>query len=182
MQFWRRSGKFTFPAWWIFHRVGLSNHVILRLVPTNCMRACTAVITEISYNNCPMPYRAEIEFIDKADWAKELSILFEEVFDSAGHISRECQNKDSEAGVAYAKIKAVYPKLKKKMLEESNPEELMQHENVRVLGKIWELAERNNLIFHKKLQGIIDSREKTEEEYDEKDKKNKKRREPAYWP
>ena len=37
-----------------------------RLVPTNCMRACTAVVTEISYNDSKndfQRYRAEIEFI-----------------------------------------------------------------------------------------------------------------------
>lgn len=59
-----------------------------RLVPTNCMRACTAVVTEMSYNNSTVEnasYRAEIEFIRAQDWRKELEILFEEVFDDSGH-------------------------------------------------------------------------------------------------
>lgn len=60
-----------------------------RLVPTNCMRACTAVITEISYNTDTMPYRAEIEFIDPEDWRRELKILFQELLDSNGAVSRE---------------------------------------------------------------------------------------------
>ena len=47
-----------------------------RLVPTNCMRACTAVVTEISYNNGGEQYRAQIEFISHADWARELTTLF----------------------------------------------------------------------------------------------------------
>jgi len=37
-----------------------------RVVPTNCMRACTAVVTEMSYNDSEdeeSKYRAEIEFI-----------------------------------------------------------------------------------------------------------------------
>jgi hypothetical protein len=39
-----------------------------RVVPTSCMRACTAVVTEISWNESDKPsekYRAEIEFISK---------------------------------------------------------------------------------------------------------------------
>lgn len=37
-----------------------------RLVPTNCIRACTAVVTEMSWNASDDPfrkYRAEIEFV-----------------------------------------------------------------------------------------------------------------------
>jgi hypothetical protein len=43
-----------------------------RLVPTNCLRACTVVVTEISYNYEETPYRVEVEFIMANDWAKEL--------------------------------------------------------------------------------------------------------------
>jgi len=82
-----------------------------RLVPTNCMRACTAVVTEISYNDDKAPskkYRAEVEFIKPEEWHRELKVLYEEVFDQEGRISREVGNADSEAGIAYAKIRAVY--------------------------------------------------------------------------
>lgn len=54
-----------------------------RLVPTNCMRACTAVVTELSYNYSKVEaakYRAEIEFIKPEEWRKELDILFKEAF------------------------------------------------------------------------------------------------------
>ena len=60
-----------------------------RLVPTNCMRACTAVVTEISYNdstNPRMKYRAEIEFIRPEDWQKELHILYKEIIDESGQL------------------------------------------------------------------------------------------------
>lgn len=53
-----------------------------RLVPTSCMRACTAVITEISYNHGSESYRAEIDFVDAEDWRFELKILFEEMLES----------------------------------------------------------------------------------------------------
>jgi ATPase subunit of ABC transporter with duplicated ATPase domains len=80
-----------------------------RLVPTNCMRACTAVVTELSWNSSQDPkckYRAEIDFIKAADWQKDLELSFDEMLDSNGEVSRECSNEDSEAGIAYAKIKA----------------------------------------------------------------------------
>lgn len=155
-----------------------------RLVPTNCMRACTAVITEISYNDQSVPYQAAIEFIDKADWAKELKILFDDLIDSStGRLNWESRDQDTDSGIAYAKIKAVYPKLTKEMMEQSSVESLLTHQNARVLGKTWNLSERNSTVFYKKLQNIIDSKEKTEEEETKEDGKQKKRpKEPAYWP
>jgi len=78
-------------------------------VPTNCMRACTAVVTELSWidsNDENAKYRALIEFIKPEDWEKELSILFKDLLDGSGKVSKEATNPDSEAGVVYAKIKA----------------------------------------------------------------------------
>lgn len=57
-----------------------------RLVPTNCMRACTAVVTELSYNhssNEAAKYRAEIEFIKPEEWRKELNVLFKGISPTA---------------------------------------------------------------------------------------------------
>ena len=78
-----------------------------RLVSTNCMRACTAVVTEISYNTDDVPYRAQIEFISSADWERELKVLFQDLLDADGKVSRECTNEETDAGIAYAKLKAV---------------------------------------------------------------------------
>lgn len=79
-----------------------------RLLPTNCMRACTAVVTEISYNIKNELYRAEIEFISQDEWRKELAVLYQELLDASGNIARDAaMNEDSEAGIAYAKLKAV---------------------------------------------------------------------------
>jgi hypothetical protein len=58
-----------------------------RLVPTNCMRACTAVVTEMSWNvgdDENDRYRAEIEFIKPTEWERELRVLFEEIIDGSG--------------------------------------------------------------------------------------------------
>jgi hypothetical protein len=53
------------------------------------MRACTAVVTEISLNTSQdenAKYRAEIEFIQAEDWERELRILFAELLDSNGNV------------------------------------------------------------------------------------------------
>jgi hypothetical protein len=150
-----------------------------RLVPTNCMRACTAVVTEMSWNSSDdenAKYRAEIEFIQPEDWEKELRVLFGELLDGSGNISREAYNEDSEAGVAYAKIKAVYPQKTKEDLVNSNIRELMREPAIRnVLGTTKTVAEARSDRFYRILQTFVDSKEKSTD-----DKKQKK--EMEYWP
>jgi GTPase SAR1 family protein len=134
-----------------------------RLVPTNCMRACTAVVTEISYNKIDTEsakYRAEIEFIQPKDWQRELAVLFQEVFDRQG-LSKDANNPDSLAGVAYAKIRAVYPKHTKDMLRNSTIEQLMNVPSVRgILGTIKRIQSRDCENFYQRLQLYVDSQQK----------------------
>ncbi|CAN8102464.1 unnamed protein product [Discula destructiva] len=110
------------------------------LVPTNGMRACTASATEISYNYSGDPsqlYRAEIEFISAADWAQELKILLADLLGGSGNISTDCTNPDTDAGLAYAKIKAVYPNKTRKMIAASTPDALANENSVRrLLGDV----------------------------------------------
>jgi uncharacterized protein YlxW (UPF0749 family) len=172
-----------------------------RLVPTNCMRACTAVVTEMSWNandDEGSKYRAEIEFIKPAEWERELRVLFEEIIDGSGSISREVGNPDSQAGIAYAKIRAVYWRLTKDDLIESSIEKLMTDQSVRgLLGTTKYVKDRYCDTFYKTLQHYVDSKEKPEltkdsdnEEEDnskgtsDKDKKKKKtrKREQEFWP
>jgi GTPase SAR1 family protein len=135
-----------------------------RLVPTNCMRACTAVVTEISYNNInneSARYRAEIEFVQPEDWRRELKVLFEEVFDAKG-ISKDAHNPDSIAGVAYAKIRAIYPKHTKDMLRNSTIDQLMSVPSVSgILGTIKCIQSRDCASFYQRLQHYVDSQQKS---------------------
>ena len=150
-----------------------------RLVPTNCMRACTAVVTEISYNNGDIPYRAEVEFIAPADWEKELKTLFDDLLDSEGKVSRDCTNQDTDAGIAYAKIKAVYPKKTKDDIAKSSIPKMLQ-EVSHILGQSRKIAEADALCFYKRLQHFVDGKEKTTGDKD-KDKK-KEPRDMEFWP
>jgi hypothetical protein len=53
------------------------------------MRACTAVVTEMSFNSSDdenAKYRAEIEFIQASDWEKDLQISLKELLDMNGNV------------------------------------------------------------------------------------------------
>ncbi|CAF9943183.1 MAG: hypothetical protein ALECFALPRED_010769, partial [Alectoria fallacina] len=150
-----------------------------RLVPTNCMRACTAVVTEISYNHGEKPYRAQVEFIPPADWEKELKTLLQDLLDGDGKVSRDCANEDTDAGIAYAKIKAVYPRKTKEDIANSSIQTMLR-EVSHVLGKSRDIEETDSLVFYKKLQSFVDSKEKSTGNKD-KDKK-KERKEMEFWP
>lgn len=154
-----------------------------RLVPTNCMRACTAVVTEISYNHGEVPYAAVIEFIAAEDWRKELNILWKDLLDMNGNVSRDCANEDSEAGVAYAKIKAVYPKMTKDDMSNSSVDQLMRHANVvKLFGSTKEFSTEDPADFYKRLQFYVDSKEKTSGDKRKENGKKKPPREMEFWP
>jgi hypothetical protein len=60
-----------------------------RLVPTNCMRACTAVVTEMSWNSSEdedSRYRANVDFIQAGDWEKDLRVSLNELIDGNGQV------------------------------------------------------------------------------------------------
>jgi hypothetical protein len=145
-----------------------------RLLPTNCMRACTASPTEISYNYSEDPeelYRAEVDFITADDWIKDLRGLYSDLLDGSGEISRECTNQDSDAGIAYAKIRAVYPKMTKEMIAQATPEVLASQVTVRrVLGTVKKLRATTAANLYRLLQNYVDSKEKDTERHME------------YWP
>lgn len=128
------------------------------------MRACTASATEISYNYSDDPeklYRAEVEFISAEDWFQELGTLLGDLIDGSNGISRECNNPDTEAGLAYSKIKAVYPSKTKEDIAHSDPHALSQELLVRsVLGTVKRLNSTSSADLFKMLQHYVDSKEK----------------------
>ena len=136
-----------------------------RLVPTNCMRACTAVVTEMSWNSSSDPnckYRALIEFITPADWEKEVHVLLKEFLTDMGGVSKDTSNPDSDAGIAWAKFHAVYPKITKDMLSSCTVEELVKVKSVlNVLGTTKSINKSRPEPFYRELQRYVDSKEKS---------------------
>lgn len=151
-----------------------------QLLPTNTMRACTAVVTEISYNHEEgRNYRAEVEFIDEASWHAELKILFSDLVDEDGKVVRDCGAPDSDAGIAYAKIKAVYPKKTKEDIGNSSISSMLK-EVSHILGKTQKIQHDDSLLFYRQLQRYIDSQEKVTAKMTPEEKK--KPREMEFWP
>ncbi|KAI9009740.1 Dynamin family-domain-containing protein [Gaertneriomyces semiglobifer] len=111
------------------------------VLPTNCMRACTAVVTEIKYNEESSDYEAEVEFLSKDEWTSEMNLLLETLEasrNSKGDV-RGINDRDSAAGKAWARLKAVYPSITKQELTARTREELVgylcQLPICRMLGK-----------------------------------------------
>lgn len=75
-----------------------------------CLPACTSsVVTEISHNPDQTPdqlYRAEIEFMLKSELLSKLEIISDDI------VTGDIDDPDSEAGVALAKLLALFPELK----------------------------------------------------------------------
>jgi len=136
------------------------------LVPTNCMRACTAVITEIGYNtsDCEdQKYRAEILFITKDEWIRELRVMFADVGDPS-LVGTSMPNSESEAGIAYAKIRSVYPFLTHEQIRkcEFDVEELANHPSIHgLLDSVQAVASPTPAEFSGLLTKYIDSKDKS---------------------
>lgn len=146
-----------------------------KLLPTNSMRACTAVTTELLYNNSQDPqkaYRAEVEFISQRDWDIELDLLFRDLLDETSERPSAWRDHGSDAGIAYAKVQAVYPNLSHEELVKSKPKELASDQAVaRLLGTKTNLACATALEMHGMLSRFLDSK-----------KKGSKTKEMALWP
>jgi len=155
-----------------------------RLVPTNCMRACTAVVTELSWNDSndsSQKYRAEIEFIGRGDWEKELKILLKEFLTENGTLSRESSDQNTDAGIAWAKFHAVYPEIHKDNLDSWTVEKLMAERSVlSVLDTTKRIIKARPDAFYAELQKYVDSKEKTTGKKDKDQKKPPPSTE--YWP
>jgi hypothetical protein len=157
-----------------------------RLVPTNCMRACTAVVTEISWNSSTNPshkYCAEIEFISQADWEKEVTVLLREFLSENGTLSREAQDPNSDAGIAWAKFHSVYPAIPRDALNECNVAALMSKPSVaNVLGTTKMIRAARPQYFYQELQRYVDSKEKVSKKDKSKEKASKPAFQVEYWP
>ncbi|KAK6219041.1 hypothetical protein LQW54_002543 [Pestalotiopsis sp. IQ-011] len=131
------------------------------IVPTNCMRACTSVITELSYNYSDDPqerYRAEVEFISPAEWKKELSQLSRDLIGDANEVARESADTDTETGASWAKIKAVYPEQTRAGLANVNVEAIAGDPRVKaVLGSKHTITNADASMFFETMQQYIDS-------------------------
>jgi len=79
------------------------------LLPTSGVRACTAVVVRVSENTSSDLYEADIEFLQEQEWMSELKLLLKELtIRKTGLVQTKQPDPDSEAIVAWNKIRAVY--------------------------------------------------------------------------
>ncbi|KAK3495154.1 Dynamin family-domain-containing protein [Neurospora hispaniola] len=158
------------------------------LVPTNGMRACTATITEIQYNDADdsqESFRGEVHFVTEDDWMKELHILLDDLQAPGDNRSGDSSTgaeffgSESAAAVAYDKIRCVYPHLLRDdiLKRKFTPQGLAQDPSVSgVLGTVKEVRAWTIKEFNEQLQVYIDSKEKTKGRQKDSD------RTTEFWP
>ncbi|XP_033012065.1 nuclear GTPase SLIP-GC [Lacerta agilis] len=122
------------------------------VLPTSAMRACTAVVVEVSRADGSSPYEADVEFLSREEWDKELKALLEDMKDKFGHLKRRCPDRKTEAGAAYSRVKAVYGRVDElEKLEEM--QEVTQH-----LGTVKHICAETATEFRATIERFIDSR------------------------
>ncbi|XP_062987457.1 collagen alpha-1(I) chain-like [Elgaria multicarinata webbii] len=122
------------------------------VLPTSAMRACTAVVVEISRAAAGSPYEADVEFLSREEWYKELSALLEDMKDKAGNFKKRCPDRNTEAGAAYSRVKAVYGRV-----DELAKLEGMQ-EVTQYLGTVQHVAADTATDFRTNIERFINSR------------------------
>ncbi|RXW22795.1 hypothetical protein EST38_g3042 [Candolleomyces aberdarensis] len=71
------------------------------IVPTSGIRACTSVVTRISYNEDPNSITAVIAFLTREEWKDELTVLLQDLADDTA-----TTDPNSEAAIAWQKCHA----------------------------------------------------------------------------
>jgi hypothetical protein len=89
----------------------------VELLPTNAMRACTASIIEMEFNlqqDVGCTHRAEVEFVSRAEWEREVKEAFALVLaaNGAGEDARgkhiKAPEENTPAHEAWCKLRAAY--------------------------------------------------------------------------
>ncbi|RXW20524.1 hypothetical protein EST38_g5345 [Candolleomyces aberdarensis] len=134
-------------------------------VPTSGMRACTSTITRISYHNDPKSITAKVSFLTRREWEEELTILLRELVDETdggGNLS----DPNSEAGIAWQKVNALYPDLELEQLLTLDVQEIidLDPEVSETLDTTEDIKASTSKRFEKKIAKYINSEEEVEEE------------------
>ncbi|WQF89186.1 Putative P-loop containing nucleoside triphosphate hydrolase, dynamin [Colletotrichum destructivum] len=110
-----------------------------KLLPTSCSRACTAWVTEVSYNyidDATASYRAEIEYMTAEAWLGEVEALLQDIKDDISSGSSDHLDGNSDAGMAFSRLTAVYPGLTLETILSSDKSALNDNAEVQmVLGR-----------------------------------------------
>lgn len=107
-------------------------------------------------------YRAEVHFISEEDWAKEFNSLLDDLGAEAGRAASDFFS-ETEAGIALAKVRAVYPDMRKQDTSDGyvTTDYLLRVAAVQeVLGTVLKVSGATNQEFFDGLLQYIDSKPK----------------------
>lgn len=149
------------------------------IVPTSNWRACTSVVTEIRYRP-QHGYDGEIEFMSPEEWRKILIAIFNALLDGEGNMVTDAKRPDTEASIAYAQLKAVYPELSDDEVLQKPIDKLMAHANVACLGQSIRIKSGNAHDFQERLKVYIDSKDPNDASSDTT--RTAHMSEPEVWP
>ncbi|KAJ3528184.1 hypothetical protein NMY22_g9515 [Coprinellus aureogranulatus] len=140
------------------------------IVPTSGMRACTSVVTKISYHK-HREIRAEITFMSKAEWRQEVKAVLSDWASHAddGNFSGKIADLREEAKIAWEKIHAVYPFVDPGDLDDMTEQTLFDCDSrvVEKLGTVETVTASDSTEFGKKIARYIDSINRDENAMDE---------------
>ncbi|OCH93606.1 hypothetical protein OBBRIDRAFT_790131 [Obba rivulosa] len=130
------------------------------IVLTSGVRACTAVVTEIGYHN-KKTIDAHVSFLSEEEWRQELGVLLDELVDEDGHVKR-ANNLQSDAGIAWQKVHAVYPTITQDMLAKMSIDDIIKHNRgvAANLGTTKYISAANSKEFTEAIEKYVESNEK----------------------
>lgn len=133
------------------------------IVPTSGMRACTSVVVELRYNHDnDFPYKAQVQFITRAEFKDTLRTLFGDLADDNPDLRKEIKDPDTDAHKAWAQVTAVFPELQLDDLPDVTLECLMAHPNLECLGTQVAVNAHSSEELLSQVRTYIDSTDKAE--------------------
>ncbi|GJE84682.1 nuclear GTPase SLIP-GC [Phanerochaete sordida] len=152
------------------------------IVPTSGMRACTAVVTEISYHP-KKTIEGDVSFLSEAEWRAELAVLLDDLVDEDGNLKRSTDLR-SDAGVAWQKVHAVYPSISQEQLVRMTVDQIIGKDLTiaGMLGKTHHISANDSKTFGEQIAKYIDSKDqkrdgKKKDKKGDKDKAKEKEKE-----
>ncbi|KAI0079668.1 hypothetical protein K474DRAFT_1683062 [Panus rudis PR-1116 ss-1] len=129
------------------------------IVPTSGMRACTAVVTEIAYHT-KKSIDADVSFLSEKEWRDELAVLLDDLVDEDGNVKRSTDLR-SDAGVAWQKVHAVYPKVTQEALVRMSVDQILALDArvSSILGTTKHISTNDSKSFAKEIGKYIDSKD-----------------------
>ena len=132
----------------------------VRILPVSNSRACTAAISEVTYSGSE--YAANIEFVSRAEWAREIKHLLGDMADEGAIEGPTTSDGDGVAKAARNRIQTVYQISDDEIKQGMTIEALKEPAEIKVAldAGCTKISSPNAEEFRKELCKYLDSKEK----------------------